>query len=74
RPLVDASDWEPDGVTLQVRFCEEPGVKLRMVKILWHRRETRRKTEKTNVDLNTVRPRLTLRFGLISEPPQPGAA
>ena len=38
------------------------GNELRMVKILWHRRETRRKTEKTNVDLNTVRPRLTLRL------------
>lgn len=29
RPLsyakVEDSSWEPDGVTLQVRFCEEPG-------------------------------------------------
>jgi hypothetical protein len=25
RPLVQDSDWEPDGVTLQVRFCEESG-------------------------------------------------
>jgi len=23
--MVEDSDWEPDGVTLQVRFCEEPG-------------------------------------------------
>jgi hypothetical protein len=22
---VEDSDWEPDGVTLQVRFCEGPG-------------------------------------------------
>ena len=25
RPLLDDLGWEPDGVTLQVRFCEEPG-------------------------------------------------
>ena len=24
-PIVDASDWEPDGVTLHVRFCEGGG-------------------------------------------------
>jgi len=24
-PIVDDSDWEPDGVTLHVRFCEGGG-------------------------------------------------
>jgi hypothetical protein len=40
--FVDDSPWEPDGVTLQVRFCEGPVTNLCMVEILWHRRETRR--------------------------------
>jgi hypothetical protein len=52
RPIGDASNWEPDGVTLQVRFCEEPGTNCRMAEILWHRRETRRQTEKTNFGLS----------------------
>jgi hypothetical protein len=30
-----------------------------MVEILWHRRETRRKTEKTNLNLNIGRNRST---------------
>jgi hypothetical protein len=55
RPLshsfVDDSNWEPDGVTLQVRFCEEPGTNRHMAEISWHRRETRRQTEKTNFRL-----------------------
>jgi hypothetical protein len=42
RAKVEGSSWEPDGVTLQVRFCEEPGTNRRMAEILWHRRETRR--------------------------------
>jgi hypothetical protein len=46
--MVEDSNWEPDGVTLQVRFCEESGTSLRMTEILWHRRETRRPTENTN--------------------------
>jgi hypothetical protein len=49
---VEDSNWEPDGVTLQVRFCEEPGTNRRMAEILWHRRETRRPTENTNFGLN----------------------
>ena len=47
-PIGDDSNWEPDGVTLQVRFCEEPGTSLSTTEILWHRRETRRQTEHTN--------------------------
>ena len=46
------SGWEPDGVTLQVRFCEEPGTNRRMAEILRHRRETRRQSDKANVCLN----------------------
>lgn len=46
------SGWEPDGVTLQVRFCEEPGTNRCMAEILRHRRETRRQTDKANVCLN----------------------
>ena len=42
RAAVQDPDWEPDGVTLQVRFCEGPGTNCRMVEILWHRRATRR--------------------------------
>ena len=34
-----------------VRFCEGSGTTRAMGEILWHRRETRRKTEKTNVAL-----------------------
>lgn len=41
-PLVEDSDWEPDDVTLQVWFCEEPGTNPCMAEIPWHRRETRR--------------------------------
>jgi hypothetical protein len=40
--LVDGLHWEPDGVTLHVRFCEGPETNGRMVEIIWHRRETRR--------------------------------
>ena len=40
---VDDLNWEPDGVTLHVRFCEGPGTTEGMVEIMWHRRETRRK-------------------------------
>ena len=60
-PIGDDSSWEPDGVTLQVRFCEEPGTNCRMAEILWHRRETRRQTEKTNFGLTVARTRLTPR-------------
>ena len=28
--IEEDSNWEPDGVTLQVRFCEEPGTNRRM--------------------------------------------
>ena len=31
RAAVEHPDWEPDGVTLQVRFCEGPGTRCRMV-------------------------------------------
>ena len=51
RLSVNNSSWEPDGVTLQVRFCEEPGTNWRMAVIAWHRRETRRQTENTNFSL-----------------------
>ena len=51
-PIEDAPNWEPDGVTLQVRFCEEPGTNGRMGEIAWHRRETRRQTENTNFTLS----------------------
>ena len=51
-PIEDAPNWEPDGVTLQVRFCEEPGTNGRMGEIAWHRRETRRQTENTNISLS----------------------
>ena len=36
------SSWEPEGVTRQVRFGEEPGPNRRLAEISWHRRETRR--------------------------------
>jgi len=39
---VEDSNWEPDGVTHHVRFCEGPEGNGSMVEILWHRRETRR--------------------------------
>jgi hypothetical protein len=32
-PLVDGLHWEPDGVTLHVRFCEGPETNGRMVEI-----------------------------------------
>jgi len=51
-PIGNDSNWEPDGVTLQVRFCEEPGTNRRMGEIAWHRRETRRQTENTNFSLS----------------------
>ena len=38
-----------------------------MAEILWHRGETRRRTEKTNICLTAARPRLTLRARHISE-------
>ena len=50
--MVEDSNWEPDGVTLQVRFCEESGTNCRMAEIMWHRRETRRQTENTNFTLS----------------------
>jgi hypothetical protein len=50
-PIGNDSNWEPDGVTLQVRFCEEPGTNRLMAEIMWHRRETRRQTENTNISL-----------------------
>ena len=34
-----------------VRFCEGLEFNCDMVEILWHRRESRRQTEKTNFDL-----------------------
>ena len=49
--MVEDSGWEPDGVTLQVRFCEESRTNCRMAEIAWHRRETRRQTENTNFSL-----------------------
>jgi hypothetical protein len=50
--FVDDSNWEPHGVTLQVRFCEVSGTHRRMAAILRHRRETGRQKEKANVCLN----------------------
>jgi hypothetical protein len=50
--IGDDSNWEPDGVTLQVRFCEESGTNCRMAKIRWHRREIRRPTENTTFGLS----------------------
>ena len=51
-PIGNDSNSEPDGVTRQVRFCEEPGTNRRMGEIAWHRRETRRQTENTNFSLS----------------------
>jgi hypothetical protein len=51
-PIEDAPNWEPDGVTLLVRFGEEPGTNGRMGEIAWHRRETRLQTENTNISLS----------------------
>ena len=39
-----------------VRFCEGLECNFGMDEILWHRRETRRQTEKTNLDLNSRDP------------------
>ena len=36
-----------------VRFCEGQEFNCDMVEILWHRRESRRQTEKTNFDLQS---------------------
>ncbi len=59
---VKDSGWEPDGVTLQVRFCEGPGTSRRMAEILWHRRETRRQQRTRTSVYTTVRTRPTLRL------------
>ena len=51
---IDQEDYqnlEPDGVTFQVRFYEESRTNCRMAEIMWHRRETRRPTENTNIGL-----------------------
>ena len=42
---------EPDVGKLLVRFCEGLGYNWCMAEILWHRRETRRITENTNISL-----------------------
>jgi len=63
RPSIgDDSNWEPDGVTLQVRFCEEPGTNCRMAEIVWHRRETRRQQRTPTSAYPVVRTRLTPRI------------
>ena len=59
--LVEDSNWEPDGVTLQVRLCEEPGTNRRMAEILRHRWETRRQQRTPTSAYPSARNRLTLR-------------
>ena len=51
-PIEEAPNWEPNGVTRQVRFSEEPGTNGRMGERAWHRRETRRQTENTSISLS----------------------
>ena len=57
--LVDDSNWEPDGVTHQVRFCEGPVTNWRMVQMLWHCRETRQQQRKQTSTCNAGRTRPT---------------
>ncbi len=57
--LVDDSNWEPDGVTHQVRFCEGPVTNWRMVEMLWHCRETRQQQRKQTSTCNAGRTRPT---------------
>ena len=59
--LVDDSNWEPDGVTLQVRFYEGPVTNRYRVEILWHRRETRRQLRTRTSTYVSARTRSTLR-------------
>ena len=49
KPLKECE--EPDVGKLLVRFCEGLRHNWCMAEIMWHRRETRRQTEKTNRDL-----------------------
>jgi len=57
--LVDDSNWEPDGVTHQVQFCEGPVTNWRMVEMLWHCRETRQQQRKQTSTCNAGRTRPT---------------
>ncbi len=61
-PIGDDLNWEPDGATLQVRFCEDPGTNCRMAEIVWHRRETRRQQRTPTSAYPVVRTRLTPRI------------
>ena len=48
QPDPECLNEEPDVGKLLVRFCEGLRHNWCMAEILWHRRETRRKTENTN--------------------------
>ena len=50
-PDLEWLNEEPDVGNLLVRFCEGLGYNWCMAEILWHRRETRRITENTNISL-----------------------
>ena len=50
--MVNALNWEPDGVTLQVRFCEEPGNEAAHGQNIVAPPGNQAETEKTNLDLN----------------------
>ena len=50
-PDLEWLSEEPDVGKLLVRFCEGLGYNWCMAAILWHRRETRRITENTNISL-----------------------
>ena len=56
---MDDPSWEPDGVTLYVRFYEGPGTNLCMVELLWHRRQTRRQQRTPTSTCSTGRTRPT---------------
>ncbi len=51
QPDTECLNEEPDVGKLLVRFCEGLGYNWCMAEILWHRRETRRITENTNISL-----------------------
>ena len=51
QPDAECLNEEPDVGKLLVRFCEGLGYNWCMAEILWHRRETRRITENTNISL-----------------------
>ena len=49
----------PDVWEIRLSGCRDRGTTEGMAEILWHRRETRRQTEKTNVSRSHGRPRST---------------